>query len=74
MVVNLCAPRAQPPYFTFIRMRILVLNYARSSGTRPSHDMQPHCTVIVFVCVWHSQTQLLWSPSEAQGVLEPSAP
>jgi hypothetical protein len=30
VVVNLCAPRTQPPYFTFIPMRKLVFYYTSS--------------------------------------------
>jgi hypothetical protein len=42
MDVNLRGPRHYPLYFTFIPMRKVVLNYAMSSGTRPSHKMRPH--------------------------------
>jgi len=43
-VINLCAPRTHSPYFTFISMGNLVLNYARSSGKHLSHKMREHCT------------------------------
>ena len=33
----------QLPYFTFTHMGKLALNYARSSGTPPSHKMQLYC-------------------------------
>jgi hypothetical protein len=45
---NGCSVRAlwtHPHYNTFIRMGNISLNYARSSGTRPPHSVQPHCTI-----------------------------
>jgi hypothetical protein len=47
MVVNLCAPRMCSPCFTFVPMRELVLNYARSSGMHPSRKVQPHCRQLI---------------------------
>jgi hypothetical protein len=51
-VVNLSAPRKRPHYFTFIPIRKLVLNYAKSPGTRPSHEMRQHCAFICSLGLW----------------------
>jgi len=39
VVVELCAQRTLSPYFIFIPMGILVLNFARSSGAYPYHKV-----------------------------------
>jgi len=41
MVVNLWAPRTQPP--TLFAIRKAVLNYAMSLGTYRSHKIRRHC-------------------------------
>ena len=47
-VTDLCPPPSEnksPPFYIFIAMGKLVLNYTRSSGSYPSHKMLSHCTL-----------------------------
>jgi hypothetical protein len=44
-VIDFSPPEHILPFHTFIAMRKLVLNYARSSRWHPSHKMLPHCTL-----------------------------
>ena len=43
MAVDLSANITYSPYFKFIVVGKLVLNYARTSGMHPSHKIRTHC-------------------------------